>query len=148
LLQDASAPVKAAAALALGALKRAAAPAVPALVPLLQDRDESVRAAAAEAVRAVGPGHVARVAVAWSLHVAGSVDDGTGADAGAGAGARRMPVVVGTSNLGEVHEAVAAWRWAKDAGRREELERKAALAQAVFERTGTAGWTWSSGNWV
>jgi hypothetical protein len=61
-----------------------------------------------------------------------------------------MPVVVGMKNLREVHETVAAWRWAndQDEGRREELERKAALAQAVFERTGTAGWTWPSGNWV
>ena len=55
LLQDASTPVKAAAARALGALKKAAAPAVPALVPLLQDRDESVRTAAAETIAQVGP---------------------------------------------------------------------------------------------
>jgi len=27
-----------------------------------------------------------------------------------------MPVVVGMSNLREVREAVAAWRWAKDEG--------------------------------
>jgi len=67
-------------------------------------------------------------------------------DAAAAVG--RMPVVVGMSKVQEVHEAVDAWRWAKDQGRLEELERKAALAQAVFERTGTAGWTWPSGNWV
>ena len=36
-------------------MEKAAAPAVPALVPLLQDRDESVRTAAAEAIAQVGP---------------------------------------------------------------------------------------------
>jgi D-arabinose 1-dehydrogenase len=100
----------------------------------------ALRAAAQEAVRAVGPDEMAAVAVAWSVHAAGTMDDA--------AAAGRMPVVVGMSKVQEVHEAVGAWRWAKDEGRREELERKAALAQAVFERTGTAGWTWSSGNWV
>jgi D-arabinose 1-dehydrogenase len=95
-------------------------------------------------VRAVGSEQAAAVAVAWSVRLA------AGAGAGAGAGMGRMPVVIGMSNLRDVHETVAAWRWAndQDKGRREELERKAALAQAVFKRTGTAGWTWSSGNWV
>jgi len=80
---------------------------------------------------------------------AGGAGTDDGADAGAGtASGRRMPVVVGMSNLREVHEAVDAWRWAKDEERREELERKASLALVVFERTGTAGWTWPSGNWV
>ena len=84
------------------------------------------------------------VAVAWSVRLAAV---GPGNAAGAG---RRIPVVVGLSNLREVHETVAAWRWANDLddGRREELERKAALARAVFERTGTAGWTWPSGKRV
>ena len=89
-----------------------------------------------EAVRAVGSEQAVAVAIAWSVRLA--------------AGVGEIPVVVGMSNLHEVHETVAAWRWAndQDKGRREELERKAALAQAVFKRTGTAGWTWSSGNWV
>jgi HEAT repeat protein len=47
--------VKEAAARALGALKQVAEPAVLSLVPLLQDRDESVRMAAAEAIALVGP---------------------------------------------------------------------------------------------
>ena len=38
-----------------GRAEEAAAPAVPSLVPLLQDREESVRAAAAEAIAQVGP---------------------------------------------------------------------------------------------
>jgi hypothetical protein len=61
-----------------------------------------------------------------------------------------MPVVVGMSDLREVHAAVRAWRWARDddEGRQEVLEHRAALAQAVFERTGMAGWTWPSGNWA
>ena len=84
--------------------------------------------------------------VAWSVRLAA-----VGPDNAAGAG-RRIPVVVGLSNLREVHETVAAWRWANlndlDDGRREELERKAALARAVFERTGTAGWMWPSGKCV
>ncbi|KAH9967718.1 NADP-dependent oxidoreductase domain-containing protein [Lactifluus volemus] len=96
---------------------------------------------APDAVRAAAREAVAAVAVAWSVRAAGESSDGDG-------GSGRMPVVVGMSNLQEVHAAVAAWRWARDEGRREELERKAALAQDVFERTGTAGWTWSSGNWA
>jgi hypothetical protein len=116
--------------------------------PAWHPAPEALRAAVREAVRALGSESesgseqqgVAAVAVAWSVRLA--------ADATAGLG--RMPVVVGMSNLREVHETVAAWRWAndRDEGRREELERKAALAQAVFERTGMAGWTWPSGNWV
>ena len=84
---------------------------------------------------------VVAVAVAWSVRLAATA----GPD-----NAGRMPIVVGMSNLREVHEAVAAWRWANDQveRRREELERKAALARDVFERTGTAEWTWPSGNWV
>lgn len=103
---------------------------------------EALREAVREAVRAVGSDQAVAVAVAWSVHLA--------VGAGAGVGMGRMPVVVGMKNLREVHETVAAWRWAKDQdeGRREELERKAALAQAAFNRTGTGGWTWSSGNWV
>jgi D-arabinose 1-dehydrogenase len=102
---------------------------------------DAVRTAAREAMQAVGSEQVAAVAVAWSVRAAGESSDGDG-------GSERMPVVVGMSNLQEVHAAVAAWRWARDEGRRDELERKAALAQDVFERTGTAGWTWSSGNWA
>jgi hypothetical protein len=60
----------------------------------------------------------------------------------------RMPIVVGMSDVREVHAAVGAWRWARDGGRWGELERMAGLAQAVFERAGMAGWTWASGNWV
>lgn len=104
-----------------------------------------MRAAATEAARAVaeaqeGDDDVAAVAVAWSVRAAvlGDVALTSG----------RMPVVIGMSNLREAHAAVGAWRWARDEGRREELEHKAALAQAVFERTDTAGWTWSLGNWV
>jgi len=99
---------------------------------------EALREAMREAVRAVGSEQAVAVAIAWSVRLA------------AGAGMGRMPVVVGMSSLREVHETVSAWRWAndQDKGRREELVRKAALAQAVFKRTGTAGWTWSSGNWV
>ena len=96
--------------------------------------------AAKEAVRVVGEAEIARVAVAWSVGEAQvSVSEG-----------ERMPVVVGMSNLREVHAAVEAWRWARDGdeGKKKELERKAALALGVFERTGTAGWTWASGNWV
>ena len=94
-----------------------------------------------EAVRAVGSEQAVAVAVAWSVRLAGEAEEAVEG---------RMPVVVGMSNPREVHATVAAWRWAndQDKGRREELERKAALAQAVFERTGMAGWTWSSGNWV
>jgi hypothetical protein len=101
-----------------------------------------MRSASREAVQAVGSDKVAAVAVAWSVRAAGESSDSDGGGSG------RMPVVVGMSNLQEVHAAVAAWRWARDEGRREDLERKAALAQDVFERTGTAGWTWSSGNWT
>jgi D-arabinose 1-dehydrogenase len=123
----------------------------------------TLRAAAGEAVRALGvgdnPGEVAEVAIAWSVRAAAAAagagnendDDDGGGGGGSGSGdglAMKMPVVVGMSNLQEVHAAVAAWRWARDEGRREELEGKAARAQAVFERTGTAGWTWSSGNWA
>jgi D-arabinose 1-dehydrogenase len=110
--------------------------------PAWHPAPEALREAVREAVRAVGSEQAAAVAVAWSVRLA--------AGAGAGAGMGRMPVVIGMSNLRDVHETVAAWRWAndQDKGRREELERKAALAQAVFKRTGTAGWTWSSGNWV
>jgi D-arabinose 1-dehydrogenase len=92
--------------------------------------------AALEAMRVVGEGEVARVAVAWSVRMARVGDGG------------RMPVVVGMSNVREVHAAVEAWRWARDEGRQEELESKAALARGVFERTGTDGWTWTMGNWV
>jgi D-arabinose 1-dehydrogenase len=108
--------------------------------PAWHPAPEALREAVREAVRAVGYEQVVAVAVAWSVRLA----------AGTGTGTERMPVVVGMSCLREVHETIAAWRWAndEDKGRREELERKAALAQAVFERTGTAGWTWSSGNWV
>lgn len=110
--------------------------------PTWHPAPEAVRAAGREAALAVGP-EVAAVAVAWSVRAAG-----VGGDSDGGSGAGRMPVVVGMSNLNEVHAAVAAWRWARDEGRREELEGKAALAQGVFERTGTAGWTWNSGNWT
>ncbi|KAH9991494.1 NADP-dependent oxidoreductase domain-containing protein [Russula vinacea] len=82
--------------------------------PAWHPAPDALRAAVREAVCALGsesePGRqveqVVGVAVAW------------------------MPVVVGLSNLREVHETVAAWRWANDPddGRREELERKAALA--------------------
>ncbi|KAF8257694.1 Aldo/keto reductase family-domain-containing protein [Lactarius quietus] len=121
--------VLAASPLGMGLL--APPPAPPAWHPAPQ----AVRDAAREAVSAVGEAEVARVAVAWSVSAA---QEGG------------MPVVVGMSNLGEVHAAVEAWRWARDdsEGRREELERQAALARGVFERTGTAGWTWTSGNWV
>ncbi|KAI0253161.1 NADP-dependent oxidoreductase domain-containing protein [Lactifluus subvellereus] len=111
--------------------------------PAWHPAPDAVRAAAREAVLAVGPEEVAAVAVAWSVRAAW-----VGGDGGSGGGAGRMPVVVGMSNLREVHAAVAAWRWARDEGRQEELEGKAALAQGVFERTGTAGWTWASGNWA
>jgi D-arabinose 1-dehydrogenase len=101
--------------------------------PTWHPAPEALREAVREAVRAVGSEQAVAVALAWSVRLAAG-----------------MPVVVGMSNLREVHETVAAWRWAndQDEGRREELERKAALAQAVFKRTGAAGWTWSSGNWV
>ena len=97
----------------------------------------AVRDAASEAVRVVGEAQIAPVAVAWSVREAQQVSE-------------RMPVVVGMCSLQEVHAAVEAWRWARDGdeGRKEELERKAALALGVFERTGTAGWTWASGNWT
>ena len=90
---------------------------------------------------AVGSEQAVAVAVAWSVRLAAGAE---------GVGMGRMPVVVGMSNLREVHETVAAWRWAndQDKGRREELEGKAAVAHAVFKRTGTAEWTWPSGNWV
>jgi D-arabinose 1-dehydrogenase len=103
--------------------------------PAWHPAPRAVLDAAREAVSVVGEAEVARVAVAWSVRAA---QQGS------------MPVVVGMSNLKEVHAAVEAWRWARDnlEGRREELERKAALARGVFERTGTAGWTWTSGNWV
>jgi D-arabinose 1-dehydrogenase len=121
--------------------------------PAWHPAPEALRAAVREAVCALGSGStseseqvekVVAVAVAWSVRLAAV---GPGNAAGAG---RRIPVVVGLSNLREVHETVAAWRWANDLddGRREELERKAALARAVFERTGTAGWTWPSGKRV
>jgi len=87
-----------------------------------------------------GDHDVAAVAVAWSVRAALSGDVALTSG--------RMPVVIGMSDLREAHAAVGAWRWARDEGRVEELERKAALAQTVFERTDTAGWTWSSGNWV
>ncbi|KAN0131040.1 Aldo/keto reductase [Lactarius tabidus] len=105
--------------------------------PAWHPAPSAVRDAASEAVRVVGEAEVARVAVAWSVSKAQAREG-------------RMPVVVGMSNLKEVHAAVEAWRWARDEdeGRRGELERKAALALGVFERTGTAGWTWGSGNWV
>ncbi len=108
--------------------------------PTWHPAPEALRVAVREAIRDVGSEQAVAVAVAWSVRLAAEAVSGTG----------RMPVVVGVSNLREVHETIAAWRWAndQDEGRREELEHKAALAQAVFERTGTAGWTWSSGNWV
>jgi D-arabinose 1-dehydrogenase len=110
--------------------------------PVWHPAPEALREAVREAVRAVGSEQAVAVAVAWSVRLAA----GAGAEVGMG----KVPVVVGMSNLREVHETVAAWRWAndQDKGRREELEGKAALAQAVFKRTGTAGWTWSSGNWL
>lgn len=113
----------------------------------------AVRDAAREAVRVVGEGEVAGVAVAWSVRAAragdgGSGQAGSGGAGGAGGEEGKMPVVVGMSNLREVHAAVEAWRWARDEGKQDELASKAALAQGVFERTGTAGWTWASGNWV
>ena len=115
----------------------------PAGPPAWHPAPKALCAAVHEAMRALGSEteQVVAVAVAWSVRLAAT----TGPD-----NAGRMPVVVGMSNLREVHEAVAAWRWANDQveGRREELERKAALARAVFERTGTAEWTWPSGNWV
>ena len=124
--------------------------------PAWHPAPDALRAAVREAVCALGsesePGRqveqVVGVAVAWSVRLAAAAA-AAGPDNAAGAG-RRMPIVVGLSNLREVHETVAAWRWANDPddGRREELERKAALARAVFERTGTAGWTWPSGKWV
>lgn len=129
----------------------------PRVPPTWHPAPDALRAAAAEAARAVaqtqvvqkrqgdGYGDVAAVAVAWSVRAAGTAGDATSATAAA---AGMMPVVVGMSDLREVHAAVGAWRWARDSGRREELERKAGLAQAVFERTGMAGWTWASGNWV
>jgi len=106
--------------------------------PAWHPAPEALREAVREALSAVGSEQAVAVAVAWSVRLA------------VGTEMERMPVVVGMSNLREVHETVAAWRWAndQDKGRREELERKAALALAVLERTGTAGWTWSSGNWV
>jgi len=114
----------------------------PAGPPAWHPAPEALRTAVREAIRALGSEteQVVAVAVAWSVHLAAAGPDNAG----------RMPVVVGMSNLREVHETVAAWRWANDQvqGRREELERKAALAQGVFERTGTVGWTWPSGNWV
>jgi len=112
----------------------------PAGPPAWHPAPEAVRAAVREAASGSDRQVVVAVAVAWSVRLA----------AAAAAEVGRMPVVVGVSNLREVHETVAAWRWAKDQdeGRRKELERKAALARAVFERTGTAGWTWPSGNWV
>jgi D-arabinose 1-dehydrogenase len=110
----------------------------PARIPEWHPAPEPLREAVSEALRAVGHEQVTAVAVAWSMRAA--------AEAGAG----RMPVVIGMSSLREVHETIAAWRWAndQDEGRQEELKSKAALAQAVFERTGMAGWTWFSGNWV
>jgi D-arabinose 1-dehydrogenase len=117
----------------------------PAGPPAWHPAPEALRAAVGEAVGALGSEteQVVAVAVAWSVRLTAAAAAGSD-DVG------RMPVVVGMSNLREVHETIAAWRWAndEDEGRREELKRKAALTQAVFERTGTAGWTWPSGNWV
>ena len=107
----------------------------PAAPPAWHPAPKALRDAASEAVRVVGNEEIAKVALAWSVRVAAAAEEG------------RMPVVVGMSNVREVHEAVEAWRWARDEGRQEELTRKAALAQDVFERTGMAGWTWASGNW-
>ena len=50
-----------------------------------------------------------------------------------------MPVVVGMSNLREVREAVAAWRWAKDEG--DKRSSSAALRSRRRVRC-------SLGNWV
>lgn len=107
----------------------------PAAPPAWHPAPKALRDAASEAVRVVGNEEIAKVALAWSIRAAAAAEEG------------RMPVVVGMSNVREVHEAVEAWRWARDEGRQEELTRKAALAQDVFERTGMAGWTWASGNW-
>ena len=119
----------------------------PAGPPAWHPAPDALRAAVGEAVGALGSEieQVVAVAVAWSVRLTAAAAAAAGPDE-----VGRMPVVVGMSNLREVHETIAAWRWANDhdEGRREELERKAALAQAVFERTGTAGWTWPSGNWV
>ena len=122
--------------------------------PAWHPAPEALREAVRDAVRAVGSEQAVAVAVAWSVRLASlasSSSSGAGAEMEMEMGKRRiMPVVVGMSNLREVHETVAAWRWAndQDKGRREELESKASLALAVFKRTETEGWTWASGNWV
>jgi hypothetical protein len=87
-----------------------------------------------------GDHYVASVAVAWSMRVAVLGDVGLTSG--------RMPVMIWMANLREAHAAIGARRWARDEERGKELEHKAALAQAVFERTGTTGWMWPSGNWV
>ncbi|KAI0296068.1 Aldo/keto reductase family-domain-containing protein, partial [Multifurca ochricompacta] len=91
--------------------------------PVWHPASEKVREAAREAVRAIGENESALVAVAWSVLEATTTTMTT--REGGGKGGKG------------VHAAVAAWRWAKDETRREELERKAALARGVFERTGT-----------
>lgn len=121
--------------------------------PAWHPAPHAVLDAAREAVQVVGEGEVAGVAVAWSVRTAQAGDgdgdgDGDGQTESGGRAEGSMPVVVGMSDLREVHAAVEAWRWARDEGRQDELESKAALARGVFERTGTAGWTWPSGNWV
>lgn len=133
------AQVLAASPLGMGLLAPPPAP------PAWHPAPRAVLDAAREAVRVVGEG-VAGVAVAWSVRTA-QVGDGSGGQTESDGGGK-MPVVVGMSDLREVHAAVEAWRWARDKGRQDELESKAALAQGVFERTGTAGWTWPSGNWA
>ncbi|KAI9433303.1 Aldo/keto reductase [Lactarius indigo] len=133
------AQVLAASPLGMGLLAPPPAP------PKWHPAPRAVLDAAREAVHAVGEGEVAGLAVAWSVRTAQAGDGQTGSDGGVEG---KMPVVVGMSKLREVHAAVEAWRWARDEGRKEELESKAALARGVFERTGTAGWTWPSGNWV
>ncbi|KAH9167620.1 Aldo/keto reductase [Lactarius sanguifluus] len=134
------AQVLAASPLGMGLLAPPPAP------PAWHPAPRAVLDAAREAVRVVGEGEVAGVAVAWSVRTAQAGDGSGGQTESDGGG--KMPVVVGMSDLREVHAAVDAWRWARDKGRQDELESKAALAQGVFERTGTGGWTWPSGNWV
>jgi len=134
------AQVLAASPLGMGLLAPPPAP------PVWHPAPRAVLDAAREAVGVVGEGEVAGVAVAWSVRTAqagagGPIESDGGAEG-------KMPVVVGMSDLREVHATVEAWRWARDEGRQEELESKAALARGVFECTETAGWTWPSGNWV
>jgi len=137
------AQVLAASPLGMGLLAPPPAP------PAWHPAPPAVRAAAQEAVRAVGESEIAQLALAWSVRAAQGAGDGEIGLGSSPVGVEgKMPVVVGTSNLREVHAAIEAWRWARDESRRDELESKAGLARGVFERTGTAGYTWPSGNWV